>query len=106
MHIIQNANAIADLAIQNFKEMRDLVGQEEFLENKKIEHQLTELYPQHFKSQYELVTFSTSDYKYAKAMGAKNNEIISLIKKRGLSKNLEKADEVLEIIDKVYQQKV
>ncbi len=60
-----NADAIAELAVQNFAEMRDLVGQPEFLHKKHIEHELCELYPEHFKSQYELVTFTHTPYREA-----------------------------------------
>ncbi len=76
-----NADAIADLAVQNFIEMRDLVGDADFLEKKHIEHDLAELYPKHYKSQYELVSFSTVPYSVAKAQGQKNDAIINKIRK-------------------------
>jgi kynurenine 3-monooxygenase len=95
---IHNANAIADLAIKNFKEMRDLVGQEDFLEKKRIEHELCELYPEHYKSQYELVTFSTEDYSYAQAMGDVNDGIIETIKEKGLANRLSDKDAILPIL--------
>lgn len=98
---IDNANAIADLAIKNFKEMRDLVGQPEFLEKKRIEHDLSEFFPDDFKSQYELVTFSTKPYKYAQNMGAVNDGIIGKIKENGLSNdigNQTKRNEILDIL--------
>jgi len=69
-----NADAIADLALQNFIEMRDLVGDEQFLHYKKVEHQLCELHPDLFKSQYEMVTFSTIPYSEALSVGAKNTK--------------------------------
>ena len=74
-----NADAIAALALQNFREMRDLVGSEAFLHRKHIEHDLTELYPHLFKSQYELVTFHTTPYEYALKMGAKNDRLLDAI---------------------------
>ena len=69
-----NADAIADLALQNFIEMRDLVGDKDFLHYKKIEHQLCELHPDLFKSQYEMVTFSKIPYDDAKTKGAQNTQ--------------------------------
>tara|TARA_B100000497_G_scaffold128046_1_gene172799 strand:+ start:4807 stop:6126 length:1320 start_codon:yes stop_codon:yes gene_type:complete len=69
-----NADAIADLALQNFIEMRDLVGDKDFLHYKKMEHQLCELYPDLFKSQYEMVTFSKVPYSEAKTKGAQNTQ--------------------------------
>ena len=69
-----NADAIADLALQNFIEMRDLVGDKDFLHYKKIEHQLCELHPDLFKSQYEMVTFSKVPYSDAMTKGAQNTQ--------------------------------
>lgn len=74
-----NADAIADLAIQNYYEMADKVGDKHFLHKKHIEHELTELYPDKFKSQYELTTFSLSGYKYAWDMGKKNDALLEKI---------------------------
>ncbi len=74
-----NADSIATLALQNFMEMRDLVGTDAFRHRKHIEHDLTELYPGIFKSQYELVTFSKTSYKYALDMGAKNDKLLNYI---------------------------
>jgi kynurenine 3-monooxygenase len=74
-----NADAIANLAIQNFVEMRDLVGTAAFRHRKHVEHDLTELYPDLFKSQYELTTFHTTPYRYALDMGAKNDRLLNYI---------------------------
>lgn len=74
-----NADAIADLALQNFVEMRDLVGHPDFLRKKQVEHDLTELYPDIFKSQYELVTFTTTPYRKALEQGAVNDKILATI---------------------------
>lgn len=74
-----NADAIADLAVQNFYEMADKVGDAQFLRRKKIEHDLCESFPELFQSQYELVTFSTIPYSQAKARGAMNDAIIDEI---------------------------
>jgi kynurenine 3-monooxygenase len=74
-----NADAIADLAIQNYYEMAEKVGDKHFLHKKHIEHKLTELYPDKFKSQYELTTFSLSGYKYAWDMGKKNDSLLEKI---------------------------
>ncbi len=78
-----NADAIADLAIQNFVEMRDLVGDKDFLHYKEVEHQLCELHPDLFKSQYELVTFTNVDYKYAQDRGSENTKMVNLIIENG-----------------------
>jgi kynurenine 3-monooxygenase len=74
-----NADAIADLAVQNYYEMADKVGDKHFLHKKHIEHDLTELYPDKFKSQYELTTFSLSPYEYALKQGRKNDVLLEKI---------------------------
>jgi kynurenine 3-monooxygenase len=86
---IVNANAIADLACKNFVEMRDLVGRPEFIQFKKIDHDLCELYPETYKSQYELVTFSTTSYKYAETQGDKNELLIQHIMKNNIDNQLD-----------------
>lgn len=74
-----NADAIADLAVQNYYEMADKVGDKHFLHKKHIEHDLTELYPDKFKSQYELTTFCLTGYKYALDQGRKNDVLLEKI---------------------------
>jgi kynurenine 3-monooxygenase len=74
-----NADAISELAIQNYSEMADKVGDKHFLHKKHIEHELSELYPTKFKSQYELTTFSLSPYKYALDQGKKNDLLLEMI---------------------------
>ncbi|OYU97289.1 MAG: kynurenine 3-monooxygenase [Bacteroidetes bacterium B1(2017)] len=74
-----NADAISELAIQNYTEMAEKVGDKHFLHKKHIEHDLSDLYPDKFKSQYELTTFSLSPYKYALDMGKKNDALLEKI---------------------------
>lgn len=76
---IINSNAIADLACKNFVEMRDLVGQPAFMHFKHIEKDLGDHYPDKFKSQYSLVSFSTVPYSQALAQGFKNEALINYI---------------------------
>ena len=95
---IKNANAIADLACKNFVEMRDLVGRPEFMRFKKIEHDLCELYPDVYKSQYELVSFAKTSYKYAQDMGYKNEALIAHIMDHNLDNALNNADIIKPLI--------
>jgi kynurenine 3-monooxygenase len=94
-----NADAIADLAIQNYSEMADKVGDKEFLHKKHIEHDLTELYPEEFKSQYELVTFSTTPYKYALDRGKVNERILNAILAQKLESELHNREKILPILE-------
>ncbi|HZX74172.1 MAG TPA: NAD(P)/FAD-dependent oxidoreductase, partial [Cyclobacteriaceae bacterium] len=52
-----DTDAIAQLALENFIEMRDLVADEDFLLRKKIEAKLHELYPEKWIPLYSMVTF-------------------------------------------------
>lgn len=62
---VENANAIADLALRNFIEMRDSTADEKFLLRKKLEQFLAEKFPSRYESQYSMVTFSNKPYSYA-----------------------------------------
>lgn len=65
----QDTDAIADLAFQNFIEMRDLVADQEFLLRKEIEQKLHELYPEQWIPIYSRVTFSDQPYSEALRIG-------------------------------------
>lgn len=84
-----NADAIANLALQNFVEMRDLVGSDAFLYKKKVEHMLSEKHPDLFVSQYERVTFSTRDYAEALAYGEHNDRVLEAIIHNGWEPKLD-----------------
>ena len=60
-----NGDAVADLALNNFIEMRDKVADPKFLERKKIEKELGKRYPEQFVSVYEMVSFSDTPYSAA-----------------------------------------
>ena len=62
-----DADAISNLALQNFVEMRDLVGDEQFILRKKIEGKLYELYPDKWVPLYSMVTFK-EDMRYSEAL--------------------------------------
>ncbi len=96
-----NADAIANLALQNFVEMRDLVGSPEFLHRKKIEHALSTQYPDKFTSQYERTTFSTRDYAEAWEFGGKNDKILDAIIQNGWESKLEDSSFINELLDEM-----
>jgi len=62
---ITDANAIADLALRNFIEMRDLVADPKFLLRKKIEEHLNNKFSEAFLPVYSMVTFSHLPYGQA-----------------------------------------
>jgi len=95
-----NADAIADLALQNFIEMRDLVGDKDFLHYKAVEHNLCELHPDLFKSQYEMVTFSNVPYSVAQNKGAQNTRMVNEIIANGWEDKISDRTFVLDMLSK------
>ena len=65
-----NADAIADLALANFVEMRDRVGSPVFRLGKRVEHAIERWAPARFESLYELVSFTTVPYAEARRRAA------------------------------------
>ncbi|MES2730399.1 MAG: NAD(P)/FAD-dependent oxidoreductase [Bacteroidota bacterium] len=74
-----NADAIADMAVQNFVEMRDLVADPKFLLRKKIEAHIHHHFPNQWTPQYSLVTFSLIPYAEAKRIGERQNIMMEKI---------------------------
>jgi len=97
-----NADAIANLALQNFIEMRDLVGSPEFLHKKHVEHDLVVLYPDKFKSQYERTTFSNDDYLDALNWGAKNDALLEHIISEKLEDKVNDAQFMEQLFEKMF----
>jgi kynurenine 3-monooxygenase len=58
----RHADALADLAIGNFLEMRDKTASKTFLLGKKVEKLLAKLFPGRFVPLYYMVTFSRTPY--------------------------------------------
>lgn len=92
-----DADAIADLAVENFIEMRAKTADPKFLLQKKMEAKLHEKYPSKWIPAYSLVTFSPDvRYSVAKKRGMAQEkimqEIMALpnIEKEWDSENLEK----------------
>ena len=72
-----NADAIADLAQENFIEMRDLVAQPLFQLKKKIETELYKRYPVKFIPKYTMVTFLRIPYSVAQQRGKVQETILN-----------------------------
>jgi kynurenine 3-monooxygenase len=71
-----NADAIADMALENWVEMRDKVGDSRFLLRKKIESTLEQKNPGLFKSRYGMITYTLVPYALAQKAGLKQNHIV------------------------------
>ncbi|MCE3005116.1 MAG: FAD-dependent monooxygenase [Xanthomonadaceae bacterium] len=74
-----NADAIADMALENYIEMRDLVDDPPFLLRKQVERALAERHPDTFVPRYAMVTFRRTPYAVAKARGAVQWEIVDAL---------------------------
>ncbi|MEL6820619.1 MAG: NAD(P)/FAD-dependent oxidoreductase [Calditrichota bacterium] len=71
-----NADAIADLAIDNFYEMRDHVDDVNFMRKRKIEMQLEQQFPDYY-SKYSLVTFKPNlPYEQAMKQGRQQDAML------------------------------
>jgi kynurenine 3-monooxygenase len=79
----KDTDAIAQLALDNFVEMRDLVADADFLLRKKIEAKLHTLYPNKWIPLYSMVTFH-DDIRYSDAqqIGLKQKKIMDEVMKR------------------------
>jgi kynurenine 3-monooxygenase len=72
-----NTDAIADLAVENFTEMRDRVADSRFLFRKKVELALEAKYPQLFVPKYAMVTFHRIPYSVAQARGVVQDRMLA-----------------------------
>jgi len=71
-----DANAIAELAVDNFHEMRDHVANPVFLKKRQLEMQLEQTFPDYY-SKYSLVTFNDNlSYAEARNKGRRQDEIL------------------------------
>lgn len=72
-----NTDAIADLALENFIEMRDRIADKRFLLNKQIEAELFKRFPDTFVPKYSMVTFYRFPYSVALNRGKIQEEILN-----------------------------
>jgi len=72
-----DTDAIADLAVENFVEMRDKVADPEFLRMREIERGLQQRMPGRYLTRYQLVTFTRVPYRIALLAGEIQLRILS-----------------------------
>jgi kynurenine 3-monooxygenase len=78
-----DTDAIAQLSLDNFIEMRDLVADEKFLLQKRIEARIHDLYPNQWIPLYSMVTFNENiRYSEAIRIGEKQKKIMEEVMKR------------------------
>ncbi|GGG89419.1 kynurenine 3-monooxygenase [Polaribacter pacificus] len=103
----QDTDAIADLAIDNFHEMKDHVANPLFKQKRKIEMDLEKTFPSDYFSKYSMVTFNEEiGYEQAMKIGrAQDKALLNLIADEAVSTSLEMTKEELKIVlDKIQQE--
>ncbi len=84
-----STDAIADLAVENFVEMRDRVADKNFLLRKKVELALEARFPGLFVPKYAMVTFHRIPYATALRRGQIQDRILTI-----LCKTLERVEDL------------
>jgi kynurenine 3-monooxygenase len=74
-----NGDAVADLALMNFIEMRDLVADPAFIVKNKIDRKIAALFPDKWDTLYSMVTFGDTPYANAMKIGKEHQQILDKI---------------------------
>ncbi len=74
-----NADAIANMSIDNCKTMSSRVGDQNFLFKKSVEYELEKRFPNEYRSRYALVTYTLVDYFHDEKIGEIQEEILETL---------------------------
>ena len=88
-----DADAIGEMALENYIEMRGLVNQNIFLQKKDLERELEITYPDRFVSRYSMVSFHQIPYSIVKERGIIQEKILSTFSSNNSS-----------ILEKIYKE--
>jgi kynurenine 3-monooxygenase len=94
-----NADAIADMALENYIEMRSTVREPKFQLKKDLSFRLEERHPGRFIPRYSMVMFHTIPYAEAKRRGAIQEEILDELTSKAASLDqvdLARADRLID----------
>ena len=95
---IPNTNALADMALDNYVEMRSGVTDPRYVLKKAIAFELERRHPGRFIPRYSMVMFHTMPYGEAQARGAAQNELLNRLTESatGMEQvDLERADSLI-----------
>ena len=95
-----NTDAIADMAYENFIEMRDKVADPRFLLRKKIEKAISERHPGKYISMYSMVSFSNVPYQDALNSGKKQDAFFEKVMAIDGIEEKWNSTEVIALMDK------
>jgi kynurenine 3-monooxygenase len=93
-----NADAIAELALDNFVEMRDKVASPAFRLAKRVEHAIERWAPDRYDSLYELVSFTTVPYAEARRRAAAQRRFPANVVALGAAGAARTADLVRKVV--------
>ncbi len=103
-----NADAIAELALRNFVEMRDKTADPKFLLQKRIERRLAEQYPDRWIPLYSQVTFTHIPYAQALEQGERQEAIMQrIMQKEDIEEqwdSKEVAQDALQRLEKIQKE--
>jgi len=94
---VENGHAIADMAIENYLEMRDHVNDTEYKKRRNVELKLERMFPGQFIPRYSMVSFHQIPYAEVYQRGGKQFKIIG---------DVLKADPSGQSIDKAMVEKM
>jgi len=94
---VENGHAIADMALENYLEMRDHVNDTEYKKRRNVELKLERMFPGQFIPRYSMVSFHQIPYAEVYQRGEKQFKIIG---------DVLKADPSGQSIDKVMVEKM
>lgn len=77
----QDTDAIIQMALDNYLEMREAVGKASFLFQKKIEQAIMQKYPEQYISKYVLISYTDAPYHHAFKQGIKQQALLSEVAK-------------------------
>jgi kynurenine 3-monooxygenase len=99
-----NADAIADLALEHFHELRDLVGDPHFLLRKRIERRINELFPDRYTPLYSLISFTNLPYVEALQRDREQRTLVDrVLALPGIQERLE-TEEIRDAIDSLMNE--
>jgi len=84
-----DTDAIADMALDNFTEMRDRVSDGHFLLKKAVERIIEQKFPNRYRSRYAMVMYTSVPYRIAQAAGKIQAEILEI-----LCRGIERAEDI------------
>ena len=85
---LADGHAIANMALENYIEMRDLVTKKEFIKQRKISNILWKKYPKQFIPRYNMVSFTSIPYAEVYKRGKIQSDIIKAISSKKLNYDL------------------